>query len=56
LREGRGDAAPVAVHVRAMRLFSPLGTPPQPAESERILAELGKVTAYYNFKPLGANP
>jgi hypothetical protein len=54
MREGRGDVAPVAVHVRAMRLFSPLGTLPAPEECERILAELAKVTAYYNFKPLSA--
>jgi len=53
LREGRGDLAPVAVHVRAMRLFSPMGTMPLPDECQRILAELSKVTAYYNFTPLG---
>lgn len=54
LREGRFEAAPVAVHVRAMRLFSPLCTLPPPEECERILSELAKVAAYYNFKPLSS--
>ena len=54
LREGRGDIAPVAVHVRAMRLFSPMGAMPLPDEAERILSELAKVMAYYNFTPLAA--
>jgi hypothetical protein len=53
LREGRSEAAPVAVHVRAMRLFSPLSAPPPVDVSEQILAELGKVAAFYNFAPLG---
>ena len=52
LREGRSEVAPVAVHVRAMRLFSPLSTTLPPAVSDQLLAELGKVTAFYNFKPL----
>lgn len=53
LREGRREVAPVAVHVRAMRLFSPLCAAPPPGVSEQILAELGKVAIHYNFKPLG---
>jgi hypothetical protein len=53
LREGRSEVAPVAVHVRAMRLFSPLCAAPPAGVGEHILAELGKVAAHYNFKPLG---
>ena len=53
LRQGRLEAAPVAVHVRAMRLFSPLYAAPAPEVSVHILTELGKVTAHYNFAPLG---
>ena len=53
LREGRSEVAPVAVHVRAMRLFSPLCTASPATVSEQILAELGKVAAHYNFTPLG---
>jgi hypothetical protein len=54
LRAGRMEAAPVAVHVRAMRLFSPLCTLPPIEECERILSELAKITAFYNFVPLSA--
>jgi hypothetical protein len=53
LREGRSEAAPVAVHVRAMRLFSPLGAAPPAEAGKHILAELAKVAAFYNFAPLG---
>jgi hypothetical protein len=52
LQAGKGDFAPVAVHARAMRLFSPLGTVPGPEQSARILDELVKVTAHYGFSPL----
>ncbi len=52
LQAGMGDVAPVAVHVRAMRLFSPLCAAPAPEESRRILAELAKVAAHYNFASL----
>ena len=53
LQAGKGDAAPVAVHVRAMHLFSPLCAVPGPEESERILAELAKVASHYGYAPLG---
>lgn len=52
LREGRLEVAPLAVHVRAMRLFSPLNGAPQPEVCAHILTELGKVTAHYNFARL----
>lgn len=52
LREDRLEAAPVAVHIRAMRLFSPLRAAPPAEETARILAELAKVAAFYNFAPL----
>ena len=53
MQAGKGDAAPVAVHVRAMHLFSPLCTVPGPEESGRILAELTKVATHYGYAPLG---
>jgi len=53
MQAGKTDAAPVAVHVRAMHLFSPLCTMPGPEESERILAELAKVASHYGYAPLG---
>ena len=54
LREGRSEVAPVAVHVRAMRLFSPLGAVLPAEASAHILAELSKVAAFYKFAPLGS--
>jgi hypothetical protein len=54
LRAGRRDAAPVAVHVRAMRLFSPLCAAPPAGETARVLEELAKVAAFYDFAPLGS--
>lgn len=54
LRAGRRDAAPVAVHVRAMRLFSPLCAAPPAEETARVLEELAKVAAFYDFAPLGS--
>lgn len=53
LQAGMGDLAPVAVHVRAVRLFSPFCTPPAPEECTRILAELAKVSAHFGFSALG---
>ena len=53
LRANRGDVAPVAVHIRAMRLFSPLCAAPPAEETTRVLAELAKVAAFYDFTPLG---
>jgi hypothetical protein len=44
------DLAPVAVHVDAMRLFSPGKTVPQGAAAEAVLAELARVLAYYRSK------
>jgi len=44
---GSNAAEPIAVHVKALRLLAPGGTAPQPAESERMLSELGKVLAHF---------
>lgn len=52
LRQGMPDLAPVAVHVRALRLFSPLGTPLPPEAANHVLGELAKVAAHYNFTSL----
>jgi hypothetical protein len=53
LQAGIGDLAPVAVHVRAVRLFSPFSNPPSAEESSRILGELAKVSDHYGFAALG---
>jgi hypothetical protein len=52
LREGRNVLAPVAVHVRAMRLFSPLRAALPAEDAARILAELHRVAAHYNCGPI----
>jgi hypothetical protein len=45
-------AAPIAVHIRAMRMFCP-GAPPMAAgPTEKILSELGKILTHYNFSRL----
>jgi len=44
------DAAPVAVHVDAMRLFSPGKASPQGDAAEGVLAELARVQAYYRSR------
>ena len=49
------DAAPVLVHVQAMRLMSP-GSPELPEEaSQHILGELAKVRVKYQFERLSAD-
>ncbi len=52
MHAGMGDVAPVAVHIRAMRLFSPFCAAPQADVSDHILDELAKVAAHYNFPSL----
>ncbi len=54
IRTGRGDAAPIHVHVMALRLFSPMAATPSVAEAEKVLSELASVMAFYNFTPMDA--
>ncbi len=42
-------AAPIAVHIRAMRMFCPGATPIPPEPTYKILSELGKILTHYNF-------
>jgi hypothetical protein len=46
------DAAPVAVHLRAMRLVSPGCNELSEAESDHMLSELEKVHAHYGIERL----
>jgi len=48
------DAAPIHVHVMALRLFSPAAAPPSVAEAEKVLSELASVMSFYNFSSLDA--
>jgi len=49
IRSGSRDAAPIAVHVRALRLVAPNSKPLAGDDAERILAELARVAAHYEF-------
>jgi hypothetical protein len=46
------DAAPILVHIRALRMFSPAAVPLGAAVADQVLAELGKILDYYHFQPI----
>jgi hypothetical protein len=46
------DAAPIVVHVQAMRLLAPDSPPLDTEQSKRVLAELSKVREHFHFAPL----
>jgi len=52
LGAGLDDPAPILVHVQAIRMMAPRATPLKTEEIEKILAELKKVSAHFNFGPL----
>jgi hypothetical protein len=52
IRTNRPDAAPIHVHVMALRLFSPAAATPSKAEAEKVLSELASVMAFYNVGPI----
>lgn len=54
IRSQCSDAAPIHVHVMALRLFSPGAATPSVAEAEKVLSELASVMAFYNFSSLDA--
>ncbi len=51
IRTKQYQAAPVAVHVQSMQLLGP-GSPLGNAEIEKVVAELAKVLAHYEFGTL----
>jgi hypothetical protein len=56
LRAGLNSRQPIAVHVQTMHLVAP-GNANLPAEHvEKLLGELAKVRAFFNFRSLGATP
>ncbi len=56
LSHGLADAAPIIVHVQAMRLAAPGGVVTLgEKEAARILAELAKVRSHYQFASLAAD-
>jgi hypothetical protein len=54
LQTGRGDAAPVLVHVRAVRLFAPSASALSEEEANKVLAELEKIKKFYKFSGLAS--
>jgi hypothetical protein len=53
IRAGLEDAAPIAVHVRAMRLVAPGSTALTGTQIDTVLAELAKILTHYDFTPIG---
>lgn len=54
LRAGMHDRQPVAVHVQTLHLLAPGKMVLSPEHAEKMLAELSKVSAHFNFDSLGA--
>jgi len=55
LRAGMHDRQPIAVHVQTMHLLAPGNMKLSGEHAEKMLGELAKVTAHFNFESLGAN-
>jgi len=49
---GSNDAAPIIVHVQAMRLLAPGSASLDAEQSQRVLSELTKVREHFHFAPL----
>jgi hypothetical protein len=56
LRAGMHDRQPVAVHVQTLHLLAPGNMTLAPEHAEKMLSELAKVNAHFNFDSLAALP
>jgi hypothetical protein len=56
LRSGVYSRQPVAVHVQTMHLLAPGNMKLSTEHAEKMLSELAKVAAFFNFRSLGATP
>jgi hypothetical protein len=54
LHTDRGEAAPILVHIRAVRLFAPSASALSEEEAQKVLAELEKIKKFYNFAGLAS--
>jgi hypothetical protein len=54
MRAGMHNRKPVAVHVQTLHLLAPGGMVLSPEHAEKMLGELAKVAAHFNFGSLGA--
>ena len=52
LNGGLEDAAPIAVHVRSMRLLAPGSATLSAQQAEVVLGELAKILTHYDFTPI----
>jgi hypothetical protein len=52
MRAGTADMAPILVHVQAVRMMSPRSAALTPEEVDKVLAELTRVLAHFNFSPI----
>lgn len=52
LSAGLSDAAPIHVHVRALRMFAPSRAQLPQEATAQVLAELEKIMVFYNFQPI----
>jgi hypothetical protein len=48
------DGAPIAVHVRSMRLLAPGNSALSPQQAEVVLSELAKILTHYDFSPIAS--
>jgi hypothetical protein len=55
IRAGMHSRQPVAVHVQTMHLLAPGVMKLSAEHAEKMLGELAKVNAHFNFESLGAN-
>ncbi len=52
LSAGMSDAAPIIVHVQALRMMAPGAPPLEPDQADRVLEGLKKVQDHYQFSSL----
>jgi hypothetical protein len=54
LTRGLDDAAPIIVHVQALRLMAPRSAPLEATHAQQVLAELTKLREHFSITPLSA--
>jgi hypothetical protein len=56
LRAGLNSRQPIAVHAQTMHLLAPGNASLSAEHADKLLGELAKVRAFFNFRSLGATP
>ena len=52
MHAGSHDIAPILVHMQAIRMMAPRSAKLAPEEVDKVLAELARVLAHFNFSPI----